>query len=46
MTDPGGYYQQMDRLADGRAPDRSRGMLRSFVRYWWNDLGKAARLRR
>ncbi len=42
----GWYYQQMDRLADGRAPDLSRGMLRSFARYWWNDLGKAAMLRR
>lgn len=42
----GWYYQQMDRLADGRAPDLSRGMLRSFARYWWNDLSKAARLRR
>ncbi|MFY2764172.1 NADH:flavin oxidoreductase/NADH oxidase family protein [Arenimonas sp. MALMAid1274] len=42
----GWYYQQMDRLADGRAPDLSRGMLRSFARYWWNDLSKAAQLRR
>ena len=42
----GWYYQQMDRLADGRAPDLGRGMLRSFARYWWNDLGKAARLTR
>ncbi len=42
----GWYYQQMDRIADGRAPDLSRGMLRSFVRYWWNDLSKAAQLRR
>ena len=42
----GWYYQQMDRLADGRAPDLGRGMLRSFGRYWWNDLSKAARLER
>lgn len=42
----GWYYQQMDRIADGRAPDLSRGMLRSFARYWWNDLSKAVRLRR
>ena len=42
----GWYYQQMDRLADGRAPDLSRGMLRSFARYWWNDLTKAAKLSR
>lgn len=42
----GWYYQQMDRIADGRAPDLSRGMLRSFARYWWNDLSKAATLRR
>jgi len=42
----GWYYQQMDRMADGRAPDLSRGMLRSFARYWWNDLSKAAALKR
>ena len=42
----GWYYQQMDRLADGRPVDLSRGLLRSFARYWWNDLSKAARLRR
>ena len=42
----GWYYQQMERLADGRRIDPRRGMLRSFVRYWWNDLSKAAALRR
>ncbi|GGA70121.1 NADH oxidoreductase [Arenimonas soli] len=42
----GWYYQQMERLADGRRVDPRRGMLRSFVRYWWNDLSKAAALRR
>ncbi len=42
----GWYYQQMDRLADGRAPDLERGVLRSFARYWWDDLGRAARMRR
>jgi hypothetical protein len=36
----------MDRIADGAEPDLSRGMLRSFARYWWNDLSKAARLQR
>ncbi|WP_374603822.1 NADH:flavin oxidoreductase/NADH oxidase family protein [Arenimonas sp.] len=42
----GWYYQQMDRLAAGRPIDTGRGMLRSFMRYWWNDLSKAAALRR
>ena len=42
----GWYYQQMDRLADGRPVDLRRGVLRAFLRYWWNDLGKALRLRR
>lgn len=42
----GWYYQQMDRLAHGRPVDLKRGMLRSFVRYWWDDLGRALRLRR
>lgn len=42
----GWYYQQMGRLAAGRSFDPGRGMLRSFVRYWWNDLSKAAALRR
>ncbi len=42
----GWYYQQMYRLADGRGADPGRGMLRSFMRYWWNDLSKAAALRR
>ncbi|HEY9143630.1 MAG TPA: NADH:flavin oxidoreductase/NADH oxidase family protein [Arenimonas sp.] len=42
----GWYYQQMERLADGRRIDPRRGMLRSFMRYWWNDLSKAAALRR
>lgn len=42
----GWYYQQMDRLAAGRSFDPGRGMLRSFMRYWWNDLSKAAALRR
>jgi 2,4-dienoyl-CoA reductase-like NADH-dependent reductase (Old Yellow Enzyme family) len=42
----GWYYQQLDRLADGRPADPNRGLLRSFLRYWWNDLGKAALLRR
>jgi phosphoribosylformimino-5-aminoimidazole carboxamide ribonucleotide (ProFAR) isomerase len=42
----GWYYQQMDRLARGRPVDLQRGMLRSFLRYWWDDLGRAIRLRR
>lgn len=42
----GWYYQQMERLADGRPIDPRRGMLRSFARYWWNDLTRAAALRR
>ena len=42
----GWYYQQLDRLADGKPPALERGMLHAFLRYWWNDLGKAARLRR
>lgn len=42
----GWYYQQMERLADGRPVDLSRGMLRAFARYWWNDLSKAVRMRR
>ncbi len=42
----GWYYQQLDRLADGRAPDLQRGMLRSFARYWWNDLSKAVQIKR
>jgi hypothetical protein len=42
----GWYYQQMDRIAHGRPVDVERGMLRSFLRYWWDDLGRALRLRR
>ena len=42
----GWYYQQMDRLAHGRPVDLKRGILRSFLRYWWDDLGRALRLRR
>lgn len=42
----GWYYQQMDRIARGRPVDLERGMLRSFLRYWWDDLGRAIRLKR
>ncbi|PRH83727.1 NADH:flavin oxidoreductase/NADH oxidase family protein [Arenimonas caeni] len=42
----GWYYQQMERLADARPIEPRRGMLRSFARYWWNDLTRAAALRR
>lgn len=42
----GWYYQQMDRLARGRAVQPGRGVLRSFLRYWWDDLTRALVLRR
>jgi len=42
----GWYYQQIERLARGRPVDPGRGMLRSFLRYWWDDLGRALRMRR
>lgn len=42
----GWYYHQMERLADGRPIEPRRGMVRSFARYWWNDLTRAAALRR
>lgn len=42
----GWYYQQMERLADGHPFDPGRGVMRSFARYWWNDLTRAAALRR
>ena len=42
----GWYYQQMARIAHGRTVDPRRGLMRSFVRYWWDDLGRALRLRR
>ena len=42
----GWYYQQMERLADGRAPDLERGVLRSFVRHQWDEWSRAARLQR
>jgi hypothetical protein len=42
----GWYYQQLDRLADGKPAQLDRGLLRSFLCYWWNDLSKAALLRR
>jgi 2,4-dienoyl-CoA reductase-like NADH-dependent reductase (Old Yellow Enzyme family) len=42
----GWYYQQIDRLADGREPDFGRGVLRSFVRYWWDELSRALRMQR
>jgi 2,4-dienoyl-CoA reductase-like NADH-dependent reductase (Old Yellow Enzyme family) len=42
----GWYYQQMDRIARGRPVHTERGMLRSFLRYWWDDLSRAVRLRR
>jgi len=42
----GWYYQQMVRLAEGRPVDLHRGVARAFARYWWDDLSKAAALRR
>lgn len=42
----GWYYQQMARLADGRAFDPRRGVMRSFARYWWDDLSRAAAMKR
>ncbi len=42
----GWYYQQLDRLAVGKPAQLDRGLSRSFLRYWWNDLSKAALLRR
>ncbi|KFL36831.1 NADH:flavin oxidoreductase/NADH oxidase family protein [Arenimonas donghaensis] len=42
----GWYYQQMARLADGRHFDPRRGVMRSFARYWWDDLSRAAALKR
>ncbi len=42
----GWYYQQIDRIARGGPVDLQRGMLRSFLRYWWDDLGRAIRMRR
>lgn len=42
----GWYYQQMDRLARGKPIQPRRGVLRSFVRYWWDDLTRALALKR
>ncbi len=42
----GWYYQQMDRLARGKDVQLGRGVMRSFLRYWWDDLTRAVALRR
>jgi hypothetical protein len=42
----GWYYQQMDRLARGKAIQPHRGVMRSFARYWWDDLSRALALTR
>lgn len=42
----GWYCQQIERLAQGRPAQPDRGVLRSFVRYWWDELTRAMRLRR
>jgi 2,4-dienoyl-CoA reductase-like NADH-dependent reductase (Old Yellow Enzyme family) len=40
------YGHQIERLADGRAPEPGRGVLRSFLGHWRHELEQAARLRR
>ncbi len=42
----GWYYQQIERLADGKDADLDRGLMRSFGRHLWDELSRAARLRR
>jgi len=42
----GWYYHQLRRLAEGGEPDLDRGVLRSFLGYWWNEYTLAARMRR
>jgi 2,4-dienoyl-CoA reductase-like NADH-dependent reductase (Old Yellow Enzyme family) len=42
----GWYYQQMVFLAQGRKINLKRGMLRSFIRYWWDDLTRAIQMKR
>lgn len=40
------YYQQMDRIGDGRPVDVQRGLLRSFARYYFDEFSRALRMRR
>jgi 2,4-dienoyl-CoA reductase-like NADH-dependent reductase (Old Yellow Enzyme family) len=42
----GWYYQQMVFLAQGRTLNLKRGMLRSFIRYLWDEMSRAVRMRR
>lgn len=42
----GWYYQQMVFLAQGREPQLDRGMLRSFLRYLWDELARTLRMKR
>lgn len=42
----GWYYQQMVFLAQGRKLNLRRGILQSFVRYWWDDLTRAIQMKR
>jgi 2,4-dienoyl-CoA reductase-like NADH-dependent reductase (Old Yellow Enzyme family) len=42
----GWYYQQMVFLAAGKKINLKRGILRSFVRYWWDDLTRAIQMKR
>ena len=41
----GWYYQQIFRLADNRPPALGRGVFSAFLRYWWDELGTALKLR-
>jgi hypothetical protein len=42
----GWYVRQLERMADGQAPDEGPGVLGGFVRYMAHELAQAARLRR
>jgi 2,4-dienoyl-CoA reductase-like NADH-dependent reductase (Old Yellow Enzyme family) len=41
----GWYYQQIFRLADNQPPALGRGVFAAFLRYWWDELGTALKLR-
>jgi 2,4-dienoyl-CoA reductase-like NADH-dependent reductase (Old Yellow Enzyme family) len=42
----GWYYQQMVFLAQNKKLNLKRGILRSFMRYWWDDLTRAIQMKR
>lgn len=42
----GWYYQQLFQLADGKAPVLERGVFSAFLRYLWDELVTARRMRR